>query len=103
MDAHLKLIGRMPGTQTGLTVAIDQWSKSVRLASDNRDHQRQPERAGADEGAGRASNSEPNRQRLLERTRVDSLPGEGGAVFARPVNMRVLADFQKQIELLSEE
>ena len=51
---------------------------------------------------GRASDTEPNRQRVLQRARVNSLPGECGAVFARPVNVRVLADVQKQIEFLGE-
>jgi len=35
--------------------------------------------------------------------RINSLPGEWRAVFARPVNVRVLADVQKQIELLGKE
>ena len=73
------------------------------LAADDRDHQRQSECAGASEGAGRAADTEPNRQRVLERARVNSLPGECCAVLARPVNMRVPADVQKQIEFLGEE
>src|SRR6266404_2575636 len=103
MDAHLKLIERMAGAQTGLAVTIDQRTEPMRLAADDRDHQRQTERAGANEGARRAADTEPNRQRILERARVNPLPGEGCAVLARPVNMRVLANVQKQIELLSKE
>src|SRR6266850_7999215 len=103
MDAHLELIRRMPSAQPGLAVTIDQWPKPVRLSSDDRDHQRQPECAGASEGTRRAADTEPNRQRVLERARVDSLPGECRAVLARPVNMHVLANVQKQIELLGEE
>src|SRR3954471_9608469 len=103
MDAHLELIRRKPGAQASLAITVDQRPKPVRLTADDRDHQRQPERAGANEGAGRAADPEPNRQRVLQRSRVDSLPGERRAVLARPANMRVLANFQKQIELLGEE
>ena len=103
MDAHLELIRRMLSAQTGLAVTIDQRPKPVRLASDDRDHQRQPECAGASEGTRRAADTEPNRQRVRERARVNSLPGECRAVLARPVNMNVRANLQKQVELLGEE
>ena len=58
------------------------------------------ERACANEEAGCATHTAPNRQRVLQPARVNSLPGQCRAVLARPVNMRVLADVQKQIELL---
>src|ERR1700730_7031784 len=103
MDAHLELIRGMASAQTGQVVTIDQRPKPVRLASDDRDHQRQLECAGASEGTRRATDTEPNRQRVLERARVDSLPGECHAVLARPVNMHVLANVEKQVELLGEE
>src|SRR6266404_3035667 len=103
MDAHLELVWRMPGAATGFAVAIDQWPEPVRLAADDRHHQRQSERAGTNEGAGGAADTEPNRQRVLERARVNSLPGEWRAMLPRPVDMRVLPNFQKQVELFGEE
>src|SRR3954470_4233703 len=103
MDAYLERIRGMPGAQTSLAVTVDQRPKPMRLAADDRDHQRQPERAGANEGTGCTSDSEPNRQRVLQRARINSLPGERRAVLARPVDMRVVSNVQKQIELLSEE
>src|SRR5439155_17455069 len=84
MNANLELIRRMAGAQTSLAVTVDQWPKSVRFPTDNRDHQRQPEHAGANKRARRASDTEPNRQRVLQRARINSLPGEWRAVFARP-------------------
>src|ERR1700730_17484750 len=93
----------MAGGQTRLAVAVDEWPKAVRFAADDRDHQRQPEHAGASKRGRRASDTEPNRQRILQRARGNSLAGEWSAVLARPVNMRVLADVQKKIELLGEE
>src|SRR5437868_13669848 len=99
MDAYFELIRRMPNAQAGLAVTIDQLPKPVRLASNDRDHQGQPECTGTNEGIRRASDTKPNRHRILKGARVDSLPGEWRAMLARPVNMRVLANFQKQIEL----
>src|SRR5438105_3432880 len=103
MDAHLELIRRMSSAQTRLAVAVDQWPEPVRLAADDRHHQRQSERAGTNEGAGGAADTEPNRQRVLERARVNSLPGEWRAMLPRPMNMRVFANVQKEIEFLGKE
>src|SRR2546423_14582045 len=100
MDAHLELVRRMAGAQTRLAVTIDQWPEPVRLAADDRDHQRQPERAGANEGTGRAADTEPNRQRILKRARGHSPPSEGRAGLARPVDTHVAAEVHKQIGLL---
>ena len=103
MDANLELIRRVSRAQTRFAITVDQWSKTVRLAADDRDHQGQPERAGANQGAGRAADTKPNRQRVLQRARVNSLPGKRRAVLARPVNVCVLADVKKQIEFLGKE
>src|SRR6202011_529381 len=103
MNANLELLWRMSGAQTSLAVAIDQRPKPERLAANDRNHQRQSEHAGANKGARRASDPEPNRQRVLKRAWVNSLPGERSAVPARPLDMRVLANLQKQIELLGKE
>src|SRR5882757_7109035 len=99
MDANLELVGRMAGAQTRLAVTLDQRPEPVRFASDDRDHQRQTELPGANEGGGCAADTERYRKRILQRARVNSLAGEWGAMLARPVHMRFLADLQKQIEL----
>src|SRR6266850_8483197 len=99
MNADLELLWRMAGARTSPVVAIDQRPEAVRLAADDRDHQRQPEGAGANERAGRAADTKPNRQRGLQRTRVNSLPGKRSAMLARPMNIGVRTNFQKQIEL----
>src|ERR1700736_6194293 len=93
----------MAGAQTSLTVTIDQRPKPVRLAADNRDHQWQSERASANKRGRCASDTEPNRQRVLEWARINSLAGECRAVLTRPVNMRVLTSVQKQIEFFGEQ
>jgi hypothetical protein len=38
MDAHLELIRRVSGAETRFAIAVDQRPKTVRLASDDRDH-----------------------------------------------------------------
>src|ERR1700688_3353493 len=93
----------MAGAQTSLTVTIDQRPKTVRLAADNRDHPQQPASGSANKRGRRASDTEPNRQRVLQWARVNSLAGEWSAVLARPVDVRVLTNVQKQIEFLGEE
>src|SRR3977135_553325 len=100
MDADLEFFRRVAGTETGLAVTIDQRPEAVRLAADDRDHQGQPEGAGANKGSWRASDSEPDGQRLLQRARVNALASQGRAVLARPMDMRGLADLQKEIEFL---
>src|SRR5207248_8851847 len=40
VDTHLELVWRMAGTPTGPAVAVDQRPKTVRLAPNDRDHQR---------------------------------------------------------------
>src|SRR6266571_5119900 len=103
MNANLELIWRGSRAQSRFTVAVDQWSKAVRFPADDGYHQWEPEHAGANKRARCASYTEPNRQRVLQRARINSLPGECRAVFARPLNVRVLADVQKQIEFLGKE
>src|SRR6266705_1038055 len=103
MNANLELIWRVSRAQSCFAVAIDQWPEAVRFPADDRNHQWEPEHAGANKRAGRASDTEPNRQRVLQRARINSLPGKWRAVFARPVNVGVLANIQKQIKLLGKE
>src|SRR6266478_7230239 len=103
MNANLELIWKVSRAQSRFTVAIDQWPKTVRFPADDGDHYWEPEHAGTNKRAGCASDTEPNRQRVLERARINSLSSKWRAVFARPVNVRVLADVQKQIEFLGKE
>src|SRR2546421_12937775 len=103
MDADLEFIWRVSRPQSCLAVAVYQWTKTVRLSADNGDHQWKPQHAGANKGTRRASDTKPNRQRVLQRARVNSLPAECRAMLARPANVCVLADLQKQIKLLGKE
>src|SRR5262249_34371994 len=90
----------MSGAQANLAVKVDQGPKTMVLAADNRDRKRQSKSAGPNKRARRASNTEPNWQRILERPRVNSLASQRGAMFTCPVDVRLLANLEKQIELL---
>src|SRR6266404_4989216 len=70
MNADLELIWRVSRPQPRFTVAVDQWPETVRFPADDRNHQRQPERAGANKGARGAADTEPNRQRVLQWARI---------------------------------
>src|SRR3954468_15298387 len=103
MDAHFESIRRGTRAQTRLAITIDQRPKPVVLTSDDRDHEWDSKCARTNERARRTADTEPNRQQILRRAGINSLSGECRAMFARPMNVRVLANLQKQIELLGKE
>src|ERR1700719_1808908 len=103
MDADLQFFRGMAGAQTGFAITIDQRAEAAMLTADDRDHQGQPKIPGANEGGGRASDAEPDGQRVLQRARVNALPGERRTVPARPMDVGLLADLQEQVEALGKE
>jgi hypothetical protein len=72
----------------GVAVQLDQRREGSRIAADDRDHERQTQRAGADERGPRAPHANPDGQRVLQGPGVDALAGERGAVPAGPVRVR---------------
>src|SRR3954466_3398067 len=103
MDAYFESIRRVARAQARLAITIDQRPKPVRLTSDDRHHEWESKCASTNERARRTADTEPNRQQILPRAGINSLSGECRAMFARPVNVRVLANLQKQIELFGKE
>src|SRR5467141_3760842 len=93
----------MSGALGGFPIEVDERTKAMRLTTNDRDHQRKPERSGPHERFRRAPGAQPDRQRILYGPRVDALTGQRRAVSARPVHMLVLPDLQEQIELFREE
>src|SRR5665213_3319302 len=94
-----ELLRGVAGAAARFTIEVDERTKSCGFATDDCDHQRESKNTGASEGGGGAADTHPNRQWVLQRARVDGLPGEWRTVFARPMDMRVLANFEEQIEL----
>src|SRR5882672_2002015 len=84
--------GSVPGFLAGSAVKINERAKALRVSTNDRDHQGQPQHSGTNERLRRATNTEPNRQRVLNRTGIDALTGERSAVLAGPVNRRVLTN-----------
>src|ERR1700733_2651030 len=97
-----KFLRRVSGACSSFAIEIDQRAEAMRLAADDRDHERQAEQSRAYERFRRATDADPDRQRILQRARIDSLAGQRGAMLARPSYMRVFADFQQQLELFLE-
>ena len=92
------------GLAGGAAVQLDERREARRLAADDRQRHRQPERAGADDRLRRAADRDPDRQRVLDRARVDaaavdrrrgSRPGQ--------VTLSPRATREQQLELLGEQ
>jgi hypothetical protein len=103
VKSDAELLGGMARAAPSFAIKVDQGTKSLGFSTDNGDHQRKSEGAGTNEGFGRAADSDPNRQRILQRTRIDRLSRKRSAVLAFPVNMRVVANLKEEIQLLREE
>ena len=103
VQPDLEVSRRVAGLRAGPAVEVDERREPARFAADDRDHQRQAEQAGPHERFRRAPDADPDRQRVLRRARVDALPGQGGAVPARPGDVHRVADLQQQVELLGEQ
>jgi hypothetical protein len=92
VQPHLQGLRRVPGLGAGPAVEVDERRELPRLAADDRDHQRQPEKAGADERLRRPADAHPDRQRVLQRPRVDALAVQRRTVPARPGDVLGLPD-----------
>src|SRR5207237_8220935 len=101
--AVLRVSGSVPGAPPDVAVEVDERPEAPCLAADDRDHQRETEETRAGEGRRRAADAEPDRQRILQRSRVDALSGERRPVFARPLDVLVVADREQELELLLKE
>src|SRR6185369_14021717 len=87
----------------GFPIEIDKRTEAPRFSTDDCNHQWKSEGAGARKRCGRAANTNPNRQRILHGPRIDALSCKRRSVLARPCDMLVLTDIEKQAELLGEE
>jgi hypothetical protein len=100
VDADLKLVSRDACAATRFAIQLGERPEPRRLAADDRNRQRQAERAGARDRLRRAAGGDPHRQRLLQRPRIDALPVERRPMPAFPRDVRLSADCKQKIELL---
>ena len=103
MHADLQLIGRVSSPSSGLTVEVHQRPKPARISTDDRDHQRQPQRARTRERARRSTDPQPDWQRVLHRPRINTLAGQGRPEFTGPGDVLVVADRQQEVQFLGEQ
>ena len=68
----------------GAAVQLGERDEALGEAADDRERHRQAERAGAARRLGRAADGDPDRQRILQRPRVDAAVVDRGAVAAGP-------------------
>src|SRR5882724_5899742 len=93
MKTYGKALGRMTGAAPSFAVKVNEWTKTFRLTADYGHHKRKSEHACSNERFGGAADTDPYRQRILQRARVDCLAGKSGPVFAGPVHLRACPDF----------
>ena len=103
VDSDLELVGRDAGAATRLAIKFRERCEARRLAADDRNRQRQAERAGARDRLRRAAGRDPDGQRLLQRARIDALAIERRPVAALPRDLRLGAECKQEIELLREQ
>ncbi len=101
VDGHRQVVvaglGRRPA------VELDQRHEALGLAADDRQRQRQAERAGAHHGGRRAADRDPHRQRVLDRARVHAGVIQRRPVASRPRDPLARSDPQQQLELGGEQ
>src|SRR4051812_29997311 len=94
----------MPELRARSAIEIDERPEASRFASDDRNHERQPEYPCALERCRGASHADPYRKRILDWARIDALARESRteSVASGPGNVLVLPDPEQQVEVLLE-
>src|ERR1700730_11094532 len=77
VQTDFQLFGFVSAANACFTVKIDERPEAVRFAADDGNHERQPEDAGARERSWRAAHTDPDGQRILQRSRVNGLTVKG--------------------------
>src|SRR6266852_1024545 len=93
----------MPGALTRLAIKIHQRPKPPRVPADDRDHQRQPEHTCTGERVWRASDTQPDWQWILHRSRIHTLPAQGRPELTRPRDVLVGTHVQLEVQLLGKQ
>src|SRR5437667_4351954 len=92
VNADLQTVGRVSGMLAGRAVEIDERPEAARLTADDGDHQGKSQHAGTNERLWRPAHTQPYRQRILCRPRIDTLAGQCRPIFAGPMDVPVLTD-----------
>src|ERR1700722_967533 len=103
MQAYFEFFGRMTGGFACLPVEFDQWREPMCLAADHGDHEWQAQCAGARERLRCAADTDPYRQRVLQRAGIDGKVVESRPVLSGPGHELVVADLQEEIQFFDKE
>ena len=103
MKAYGELLGRMTGAAASLAIEVYKRPKASGLTPDDGNHERKSEHSCANERFGRATDTDPYGERILQRARVDGLAGKRRAVFAGPAHSGAFPDFQEKLEFFRKE
>src|SRR5579862_4053840 len=88
----------MKGATPGLAIELYKRPEASGLTADDGNHERKSEHSCANKRFGRAADTDPYGERILQRARVDCLAGKGRAVFSGPVHLSACTDFQEKLE-----
>ena len=103
MKTYGELVGRMTGATPGLAIEVYKRPEASGLTADDGNHERKSEHSCANERFGRAADTDPYGERILQRARVDCLAGKSRAVFSGPVHFGAFPDFQEKLEFFRKE
>ena len=84
-------------------IQVAENGEPVGVAADDGEGEGEPAFGGPNDGLRRATDGDPDRQRVLHRSRVDRLVLERWAEPAGPGDGLVVADGEEQVELLGEQ
>ena len=93
----------MTGATPGLAIELYKRPVASGLTADDGNHERKSEHSCANERFGRAADTDPDRQWILQRARVDCVAVKGRAVFSGPVHFGAFPDFQEKLEFFRKE
>jgi len=103
MKTYGELLGRMTGATPSLSIEVYKRPEASGFTADDGNHERESEHSCANERFGRAADTYPYGERILQRARVDCLTGKRRAVFSGPVHLRACPDLQEQLEFFRKE
>src|SRR5713101_8833815 len=103
MKTYGELLGRMTGATPCLAIEVYKRPEASGLTADDGNHERKSEHSRANERFGRAADTDPDRQQILQRARVDCLAGKSCAMFSGPVHFGAFPDFQEKLEFFRKE
>ena len=103
VDPQRQSGGILAGALGGFAVKVGDRRETSRLAADDRQSERQAQSPGARDRLRRAADRDPDRQRILQRARIDAKALQRRAKPPLPSDALVGADREQQVKLLGKQ